>query len=490
MRRSTGLFALLALTVIPGCDRDDSGFAPVEFSSDPIVFEDEFELVIFEPFGNAFLTAVSVGDQVTYDGSAGSVRIDVQPLSEGPYSGGAFTAFTARDLTGYNVLRMQIKASAPATLDRIGIGEGNTGNSLYQASMTNIALTTEWRELLVPVPRPSRLKAERGMMWFADTVGGSDPAEGYTIWIDQIEWAKVGDVEVISAQVPAGSTEAILGETIVFEPNNRLPRVQMNVQGTTRSLECRSWYFDYYDAADTAGSPVISFERGRARVVGGGTARIRARLGDVEAVGVLEVTAVAPPSQTAPAPTYPASDVLAIFSDRYETNGVDSFRPEFGAGNFSLLGRPGDQFLAYTEFTFEQDIVIDFATQLIDATSYTHLRVDAWLPAGQGDSTNPLFAARLVDFGPDGVFSGDPFPQPDDSVGAIGIGVSGDPLPIGQWITFEIPLDDFASRTPSTGIQLAGGLQGRAHIAQFGVKGNGGYIFLDNILFFRAQPED
>lgn len=492
MSRSFVLFALLALvTIVPGCDRDDSTRVPLRLSTDPVVFDDEFDEVIFEPFANAYLTAVRVAKQETFGGSAGAVRIDVQPLSKGPYSGGAFTAFVARDLSGYNVLRMKIKANKPATLDLIGIGEGNTGASIYQASMTNIALTTEWRELLVPVPRPSRLRAERGMMYFADTVGGSDPAAGYTIYIDEIEWASVGGVRVISAQVPNGATEAILGQQIVFEPDGRLPRVQMDVQGTTRSMTCRSWYFDYYDAADTTGAPVITFDRGAARVVGGGTADIRARLGSLDAAGALRITAIAPPAENSPTPSLPASDVLSLFSDPYEDSGIDNFRPQFGAGTFYRLGRPGNEVLAYTGFTFEQEIIIDFATQLVDATSYTHFRVDAWLPAGrEGGTTNPLIAVRLNDFGADAAFSGDPFPQGDDSTGAIGIGVTGAPLASGRWITFEIPLEDFGSATPSSGIQLASRLRDRAHIAGVGIKDNGGYIFLDNLLFYRASNGD
>lgn len=491
MSRSFALFAVLALlTILPGCDRDDSSRVPLQLPTDPIVFEDEFDLVIFEPFANAFLTAVTIADRETFGGSQGAVRVDVQPLSEGPYSGGAFTSSVARDLSGYNVLRMQIKANKPATLDLIGIGEGNTGASLYQASMTNIALTTEWRELLVPVPRPSRLKAERGMMYFSDTVGGSDPAEGYTIYIDEIEWASVGGVEVISAQVPAGSIEGILGERILFPSTEQLPRVQIDVQGTTRSMKCQTWYFDYYDAADTTGSPVIEFDRGMARVVGPGTADVRARLGDLEAVGALAITAVAPPEQAPPVPTYAASDVSSIFSDRYEDNEAVNFRPEFGAGTFSTIRVQGNEILAYTGLVFTDIISIDFASQLVDATSYTHLRVDVWLPAGVEGGSDPLLATRVVDFGADGVFSGDPFPQGDDSVGALGFGFGGDPLPIGQWITFEIPLDDFESTTPSMGQQLAGGLSGRTNVPQIGFQANGGYIFLDNLLFFRAPAED
>jgi hypothetical protein len=479
MRAALRVFAAgFALSIaLSGCDRDDSDYRPLELSTDPIVFEDEFGPTIFEPFLDARQDAVSIADVVTYGDSEGAIRIEVDPLSVGPYSGGAFTVPVARDLSGYNALRLQIRASANVNFDLIGFGEGNTGTSLYKASTANVALTTQWTELILPVPRPSRLQAIRGMMYFADAAAGDDPAEGYVVWIDEVDWITTGGLSVEGAQIDSQTLEAVFGATVPIGEG----RVTFDVDGTTRVMTAAPDYFDYFTAADGS---VVEFVRTRPVVVGGGEAQIRGRLGDVEATGVIRVTGVAPPADPSPTPNYPAGDVIALFSDRYETNTVDTFRAAFGAGTMYDLTRDGNAIKAYTGLpTLQREVVIEFASEQIDATGFTGLRLDVWLPDAAPGDEDPLMGLKLVDFGPDGQFTPFEDPDRDDSQGFLGLGLegSGTELVPGEWITIEIPLADFEQSPPSIGDAL----QSRANLAQMLLSVNTGYFFVDNILFFR-----
>ena len=480
MRAALRVFAAgFALSIaLTGCDRDDSDYRPLELSTDPIVFEDEFGPTIFEPFLDARQDAVSIADVVTYGDSEGAIRIEVDPPSVGPYSGGAFTVPVARDLSGYNALRLQIRASANVNFDLIGFGEGNTGTSLYQASTANVAVTTQWTELILPVPRPSRLQAIRGMMYFADAATGDDPAEGYVVWIDEVDWITAGGLSVEGAQIDSQTLEAVFGATVPIGEG----RVTFDVDGTTRVMTAAPDYFDYFTAADGS---VVEFVRTRPVVVGGGEAQIRGRLGDVEATGVIRVTGVAPPADPSPTPNYPAGDVIALFSDRYETNTVDTFRAAFGAGTLYDLTRDGNAIKAYTGLgtNLQREVVIEFASEQVDATGFTGLRLDVWLPDAAPGDDDPLMGLKLVDFGPDGRFTPFEDPDRDDSQGFLGLGLegSGTELVPGEWITLEIPLADFEQSPPSIG----GALQSRANLAQMLLSVNTGYFFVDNILFFR-----
>lgn len=489
-RRALAVFALLSLTVtFSACDRDDGDRMPLQVTTNPVVFEDEIEDTIFEPFGESFYnqTPFRVASVNTYEGSAGAIRIDVDPPAGGvTASGGAFTAFTARDLRGYNVLSFQIKATADVTIGTIGFGEGNQATSIYQASRTNLAVGTEWQEVLLPIPDPSRLRAERGMLWFVDDVSGSDPAEGYSFFIDEIVWATRGDVNLTSAQIPSLETEAVFGTEIPLEPQGELPVARFDVQGTPVSMSCRAFYFDYFDAADTTDAPpVLEFTSGRPVVVGPGVADVRATLAGTEAGGSIRVQGIAPPTEEAPAPTFPAGDVISIFSDPYVDIAVDSFSPSFGAGNFFRVGVPGREVIAYTGLASNQSLFIDFGNSAFDVTNFDGFRVDVLLTATEDQ---PFVVAQVNDFGPDGVFTPFEDPDRDDSQGRIGRGVGDEIIPLGEWYTIEIPLTDFEEGDPSIGLQLDV-LRGRTNIAQVGLQTNSSTIFLDNIIFYRGTSE-
>ena len=71
------------------------------------------------------------------------------PAARSPPSGRA----TSR---GYDALTFWARASRAATLDVAGLGNDNTGTSLYEAERSAIPLTTDWTQYVIPIPDPAR----------------------------------------------------------------------------------------------------------------------------------------------------------------------------------------------------------------------------------------------------------------------------------------------------------------------------------------------
>ena len=68
----------------------------------------------------------------------GTSGLDITIPGSAPFfSGGAFTDSTARDLSSFNALTFWAKASTAATLDVAGLGNDNTGTSLYMAEVVS-----------------------------------------------------------------------------------------------------------------------------------------------------------------------------------------------------------------------------------------------------------------------------------------------------------------------------------------------------------------
>jgi hypothetical protein len=120
----------------------------------------------------------------------------------------------------------------------------------------------------------------------------------------------------------------------------------------------------------------------------------------------------------------------------------------------------GDAVKAYTDLTYAG---IEFTSSPLDASGFTHLRLDVYAPSGS------LFAAKLVDFGGDGAFGGG-----DDSERELMFSAQTDPaFESGRWCVLDIPLADFD-------------LAGQAHLAQLVISSpNANTVFLDNVLLRR-----
>ena len=318
---SLALAVVLLLLVVAGCsERDLSELAPAPANDDPVVFDDAFgDGVDYQAFLGSQVDAVNIDTDQFYVGTA-SLRITVPgpDATNGTYAGGAFTAVDYRDFSSYDALVFYAKSSVNSTLDVAGLGNDNTGNSLYTAERADIPLTTEWSLVVVPIPDPSRLTVERGLFFFAE---GHENNQGFTVWFDEIRFAQVGTITSPRPKMATRTVETFIGATV--EPENT--RVTFAINGEDTDIAHSPGYFDYQSSDET----VATVEGGEITVVGGGTAMITARLDTIDVEGAITLNVLAPPAEPAPAPTYAEADVISLFSDPYDDVPVDFWRAEW-----------------------------------------------------------------------------------------------------------------------------------------------------------------
>ncbi len=442
---------LAALLVLNACERPTDQREPAPTNKDPLVFGDNFgDGATYEAFLFSKLDAVDVDHTTVFDGDASLVVTVPGPgATDGGFAGGAFTTNLARDFSVYDALTFYAKASMPAVLDVVGIGNDNTGTSLYEASWDGVPLTQDWQRIVVPIPRPDRLTNERGLFFFAE---GPENGQGYTIWFDEIRYANTGEVLDPRPTMPTRTLDLFVGAEIEIDG----AQVTFSVAGRDVVMNVSQYYFDFSSSNDS----VVTTVDGRLRVVGAGTATITASLGPVAATGTIEVRASAPPSEPAPVPTYPAADVISLFSNAYDDVPVDTWSATWDRADLTETQIAGDDVKAYTGLVFAG---IEFTQPVIDASAMTHVRLDVWVPQGT------TLRVKLVDFGEDGTFGGAP-----DSEFELGFNASTDPaLVTGQWVTLDIPFSSFL------------GLTARNHLAQLILSGDTPTLYLDNVLFHR-----
>jgi hypothetical protein len=181
--------------------------------------------------------------------------------------------------------------------------------------------------------------------------------------------------------------------------------------------------------------------------------------GEVERVSV-------EPAEAAPAPTYAADDVISLFSNEYTNVPVPEFSAFWDNANVEDVQIAGNDTKKYTGLVFAG---INLEGASIDASSMTSFRVDIW--TGDDTTLPSRFRVRIVDWGPDGVPSG------DDSAGNFEIDTTTMPaLRTGEWVTIDVPLSSFP------------GLNTTANISQFVFEDLDRGIstfFMDNLLFHR-----
>jgi hypothetical protein len=165
------LFNLVALFTIAGlgCKRNIADLQNPTFPTMAEVFVDDFTGdLAYAAFGGSDVKAFQVDNQVGYGGSRASMRYEVPDANSpnGSYAGGVYFSRTGRDLSGYNALTFYIKSSQPATIGVLGIGN-DLGESKYQASISNMPVTSNWKKVIIPIPDPSKLKMEKGLFYYS-----------------------------------------------------------------------------------------------------------------------------------------------------------------------------------------------------------------------------------------------------------------------------------------------------------------------------------
>nr|WP_297919660.1 glycosyl hydrolase family 16 [uncultured Allomuricauda sp.] len=449
------LLLSLGIAIISSCERDFSDevqFATFNnngdiFTDAPVGLTDEF-FDSFDPAGPNPANPEGFGtdDNVAFMGTS-SIRIDVPAPDDpdGAFIGGIFLdRGDGRNLTGFDALTFFARGSTTATIGEVGFGTDFEENK-FAVIAQNIRLSTDWRKIIIPIPDPSKLIQERGMFFFSagsQSTGGF----GYTFWIDELRFEKLGNIAQPSPAI-------FLGQDISNEVVNGM---EFMITGLTQTFNLASGINQtviaapgYFDFSSSDNSVAIANESGEVIVVGAGSSSITAQLANVGAAGSLEVTSngVLP---TTPPPARLDANVSSIFSDAY-TNAVESnFEPPFGGSvtNLQRLQDNGDEVLVYTNNNFT-GIVFN---NTLDGTDRTTLNIDVYpLDASSVEvqirdvGANQVLETNVITGLPDG----------DDADRRLLI----NGLTPGQWTSVEIPLDgDLAAQKNNLGaLILAGG---------------------------------
>ncbi len=376
-------------------------------------------------------TAWSVDDEVSFIGEA-SMRFDVPNADdpEGNFAGAIFRIDgegSGRDLSGFDALTFYAKASQNVNIGEFGFGE-DFGENKYVVTRQNVALTTNWVKYTIPIPDPSKLVRERGMFRYS---AGAVDGLGFTFWVDELRFEKLGTIAQPQPAIFNGNDlvqQTFNGSNILI---NGLTQTYNLESGINQTVVAAPSYFTF-SSSDPDVAQVS--ELGAVSVVGPGTSEITAILAGVRAKGSLAVTSTGTIT-SAPVPTAPAAEVISLFSNQYTNVPVDTFRADFGSTGFSEITVNGDDFKFYSSLDF---VGIQFQNPTIDATGKSSLFLDIYT----NDVASGNFQIQVRDRGANGqldtdIFTGNPIE--DDA--EVRLDLTPAELPVGQWITVEIPLN-------------------------------------------------
>ncbi len=452
------LSLLVMVLAVFSCENDEDDFKEATASTNPEVFIDTFTPgLIYSAYGGAVADAFQVDTDVTYNNSAASMRFDVPNVNDvsGAYAGGSFYTSVGRDLTRYDALTFWAKSMKAATIDVVGFGN-DFGANKYQASISGLQISTVWKKYIIPIPDAAKLIAEKGMFFISE---GPENGEGYSFWIDEVRFEKLGTINPQQPQILSGQeleqtayvgvTNTIDGLVCAFNMPN----------GINQAVNVTPAYFTF-----ASSNPAVATvnELGIVNTVGAGTAEITATVGGVAALGSLTINSNGA-YEHAPVPTADAEDVISIYTDKYPNvpvayyNGYWAPYQTTQSADFTVNN---DNVLNYTNFNF---VGIEFANPTVNASGMSHLHIDLYIPNALPAGAS--FQIGLLDAGADGVIGGANDVRGNATFTA--------PTLVSQnWISLNIPLANFV------------GLTGRAHLAQIIMEGtNITNFYADNIYF-------
>jgi len=362
------------------------------------------------------------------DGFAGtnSLRIevpfDVDPNFEGDVS---LVLPMPTDLAQYNALEFDVKTdqnNVPTTLELI-----QSDDSFMSAAIPVIG---DWQHFVIVLPNAAELtEVETALRIRA---GASDVA----IKFDEIRYLTLDPLPTIDyALIPSrdltgplapGDTFTVDGLASITTTN---PEIVLETEFSLR-------FFDGFSSTESAVATVDA--NGLVTAVDEGVAQILGTVDgvDTEPLDVEVVVPPTPPNVPAPTPMFPPADVISIYSDAYTDvarSAADSSVDNATPGELTVMGDNVRYFdfgagPPSVELLFEPP-----ANQ--DLTDYTTLRFDMWV----GNVSS--FEVVILDAGADGILQR---ASPDDLFSFILFdGTTMPPVVKNQWMTFEVPLDDF-----------------------------------------------
>lgn len=448
-----GLSLLMAL----GCQRDVNDLEQATYSKNPDVFIDTFSSGLnYAAFGGSDVKAFDTDTQVKYSGTA-SMKFAVPDYgsSDGAYAGGTFFTTVGRDLSDYNALTFWIKATQSADIDVLGFGN-DLGENKYQVSLSGVAVNTNWKKVIIPVPDASKLKMERGMFFYSE---GPENKKGYTFWIDEVKFEKLGAISYQSATILNGENKTVTSFVGVKNLVDGLTANFSMPNGATQAVNLTPYYFNF-----SSSNPSVATVDGLGNVstIAAGTSTITANLGNNTTKGSLIINSNGSFIH-APTPAQDASKVISLFSDKYSNVPVDYYNgywAPFQTTQSADFQVEGDHVLNYTNFNF---VGIQTSSPTINTSSMSHLHLDVYLPNAM--TSGATFKIQVTDFGADGVYG------TDDKTGEVTVAA---PTLQGQkWVSLNLPLSAFS------------GLTTKSHIGQIVFVGNNiTSFYADNIYFY------
>ncbi len=368
------------------------------------------------PVGSKF-TAWTVDQSVSYKGTA-SMRFDVpnavDPL--GNYAGGIFKIDgPGRDLTGYNCLTFWAKASQGAIIGQIGFGEDfNTfsGNK-YIATIKDVSVGTNWEKYIIPIPDASKLINEIGMFRYSAGSQGSNNL-GYTFWIDELRFEKLGTLSQPRPSIANGVNKTINSYNGITIPITDLKATFNLPSGLNQVVFPATAYFVF---KSTNPNVATVNTKGQIIVLTSGSTVITANIGGTlnpdtnQFVGGIDsIDSITINSQgvftLAPTPTLSPNRVLSIFSDAYTNvpvayyNGFWTPGSTTGSADFSVND---NNILNYTNFNY---VGIATSNPTLNCSAMTRVHFDIYIP--NSVPTNFDFLMSIEDWGPNQVDNGAP----------------------------------------------------------------------------------
>ena len=450
------IFIIFSALLFTSCERDPNVLEPADYPVDPEVFIDGFSAGLnYAAFGGSKVTAFDVVNDIKYSGTS-SMRIEVPDFEDpnGAYAGGAYFTTVGRNLSGFDALTFWAKSSQPANIDIVGIGN-DLGESKNLASITGLAVNTNWKKYYIPIPDPSRFKAERGMFFYSE---GPENNNGYTIWFDEVKFEKLGTIAHPQHSILNGQDQILTSFVGVSTKIGGLVSIFNLPTGINQTVNVSPAYFNFVSSNE---SIATVDEFGNVSVVGGpGNAEITATNGDTEANGSLTIISRGV-FEHAPTPTRNPANVISIYTEAYPNVPVDYYNGYWAPYQTTLsedFAVDGDNILNYTNFNF---VGIQFTSPTVNATSMTHIHLDIFIP--NTIVANAQFKIEMVDFGSGGNVTG---------AFTTNILVSQSQ----QWISLDIPLSSFT------------GLSRRNNLAQIifvDVNERISSFYADNIYFYK-----
>ncbi len=320
LQYTAAIILLLGLVLNTGCKRELSDDAiEATFPKNGDVFIDGFSAGLeYLPFAGSYLEAFSVDNETFYEGTA-SMRLDIPNVNDpkGAFSGAIFPDYGGRDLTEFDALTFWAKATKAASVNEIGFGQ-DFGENRYQVTLNGLNLTTNWRRYTIAIPDPSKLTRESGLFWYSE---GPEDGNGYTIWIDELKFEKLGTIAQPRPSIWNGTDaelETFIGVT------TEIQGLQLTVNlgdGSDQTLGLEPAYFTF---TSSDSSVAMVDDKGVITAISNGEAKITATLNGVEAAGSVSVKVLGE-FVHAPTPTQDPADVISIFSDAYANEPVDYY---------------------------------------------------------------------------------------------------------------------------------------------------------------------